>query len=89
LQEEIKELGGTTLVVANKADDRARAAADQLVELESDLPEYSRLAWFVFAGQLMGVYTALLKGLDPDRPRNLSRVVVLKDDEKQPDNAAI
>ena len=89
LLEEIKELGGTTLVVANNSDGRARAAADQLVELESDLPEYSRLAWFVFAGQLMGVYTALLKGLDPDRPRNLSRVVVLKNDEKQPDNAAI
>ena len=89
LLEEIKELGGTTLVVANQAEDRARAAADLLVELESDLPEYCRLPWFVFAGQLMGVYTALLKGLDPDRPRNLSRVVVLKDDEKQPDNAAI
>jgi glucosamine 6-phosphate synthetase-like amidotransferase/phosphosugar isomerase protein len=42
----------------------------------------------VITGQLLGVYTALHKGLDPDNPRNLSRVVVLKD-EKQPENAAI
>jgi glucosamine 6-phosphate synthetase-like amidotransferase/phosphosugar isomerase protein len=27
----------------------------------------------------MGLYTGLQKGLDPDRPRNLSRVVVLEE----------
>jgi glucosamine--fructose-6-phosphate aminotransferase (isomerizing) len=86
--EEIKELGGTTVAIANRIDARARAAADFVVELGCGLPQYSCLAPFVFAGQLMGVYTALQKGLDPDRPRNLSRVVVLKD-EKQPENAAI
>lgn len=89
LLEEIKELGGVTVAVANKVDARARAAADLVVELESSLPEYSSLAWFVFAGQLMGLYTALLKGLDPDHPKNLSRVVILNDDAKQPDNAAV
>jgi len=87
--EEIKELGGTTLVVANRIDDRARAAADFMVELNSEVPEYSCLAPFVFAGQLLGLYTALHKGLDPDRPRNLSRVVILKDEKKQPENAEI
>jgi glucosamine--fructose-6-phosphate aminotransferase (isomerizing) len=87
LLEEVKALGGVTLAVANRIDARGRASADLVVELESDLPEYSRLAWFAFTGQLMGLYTALLKGLDPDRPKNLSRVVVL--DDQQPDNAAV
>jgi glucosamine--fructose-6-phosphate aminotransferase (isomerizing) len=86
--EEIKELGGTTVAIANRIGARARAAADFVVESGCRLSEYSCLAPFVFTGQLMGVYTALQKGLDPDRPRNLSRVVVLKD-EKQPENAAI
>jgi glucosamine--fructose-6-phosphate aminotransferase (isomerizing) len=86
--EEIKELGGTTLVVGNRIDRRARAAADFVAELNGDLPEYSCIAPFVFVGQLTGVYTALLKGLDPDRPRHLSRVVILDEDE-QPENAAI
>lgn len=87
--EEIKELGGTTLVVANRIDERARSAADFIVELDSDAPEYSCIAPFVFAGQLLGLYTALHKGLDPDRPRNLSRVVILKDEKMQPENAEI
>ena len=89
LLEEIKSLGGATLVVANRLNGRARAAADFSIELNCDLPEYARLAAYVFAGQLMGAYVALRKGLDPDHPRNLSRVVILKDDEPEPQNATI
>lgn len=75
--QEIKGLGGTTLTVANRADKRARAASDLLIELEFDVPELARLTSYIFAGQLTGLYTGLKKGLDPDNPRNLSRVVVL------------
>lgn len=75
--QEIKGLGGTTLAVTNRAEPRARAASDLLIELEVDLPEMARLAPHIFAGQLIGLYTGLKKGLDPDNPRNLSRVVVL------------
>jgi glutamine---fructose-6-phosphate transaminase (isomerizing) len=74
---EIKRLGGTTLAVANRADKRVRAASDLLLEFEFELPEMARLAPYVFAGQLMGLHTGLKKSLDPDRPRNLGRVVVL------------
>ncbi len=87
LLEEIKSLGGTTLVVANRANGRARASADFLLELGFDLPEHARLAPYVFAGQLIGLYTGLQKGLDPDRPRNLSRVVVLEGQEEKPQHA--
>ena len=87
--EEIKALGGTTMVIGNTIEGRARAAADLAIELESDLPEYARLAPYVFAGQLMGLYTGLQKGLDPDRPHNLSRVVIFKEDEQRPEHAAI
>ena len=87
--EEMKELGGKTLVVANHLPLRARAAADLVVELDFDLPELSCLGAYVFAGQLVGFYTALRKGLDPDRPTNLSRVVVLPGDKEQSENAAI
>ena len=79
--QEVKKLGGTTLVIANKADKRARTSADFLIELNSDLPEFARLAPYVFGTQLLGLYTGLKKGLDPDRPRNLSRIVLL-DEQK-------
>ena len=75
--EEIKSLGGTTFTLTNQADERARAASDLLIEFGFELPELARMAPYVFAGQLIGLYTGLKKGLDPDNPRNLSRVVIL------------
>jgi glucosamine--fructose-6-phosphate aminotransferase (isomerizing) len=75
--EEMKSLGATTLAIVNRGDARARAAADLLVELNLEVPEFARLAPYLFAEQLLGLFTGLKKGLDPDSPRNLSRVVIL------------
>jgi glucosamine--fructose-6-phosphate aminotransferase (isomerizing) len=90
--EEVKKLGGTTLVIANRAEARAQAAADLLVELRTDdVGEIARLPLYVIAGQLMGLYTGIKKGHDPDKPRNLSRVVVLEEEgpRRTPQHAAI
>jgi glucosamine--fructose-6-phosphate aminotransferase (isomerizing) len=86
--EEVKRLGATTLVVTNTASDRVRASANFIVELGFDVPEYARVAAYSLIGQLLGIATALNKGLNPDQPRNLSRVVVLESDEK-PQHAAL
>jgi len=77
--EEVKGLGGITLVVANASDAATRHAADFLVELNLGVPEYARLAAYIFPAQLLGLMTGLKKGLNPDRPRNLTRTVILKD----------
>lgn len=82
--EEMKALGGTTLTVTNRRDARVRAVSDLVVELSLDAPELARLAPTLLTGQLLGLYTGLHKGLDPDSPRNLSRVVTL---EKEPSRA--
>lgn len=76
--EEIKGLGATTLVVVNKADDRIRRLADLLIEFNlPDEDEFARLIPHILPGQLLGLYTGLKKGLDPDSPRHLSRAVIL------------
>lgn len=77
--EEMKDLGGKTLVVTNRANERVRRAADVLIELELDVPEVARLAPHILAAQLLGLYLGLKRGFDPDKPRHLSRVVVLKE----------
>jgi glutamine---fructose-6-phosphate transaminase (isomerizing) len=76
--EEIKALGGTTLAVTNAGNTAIRKAADYLVELSLEVPEVARAAASVIPGQLLGFYTGLKKGLNPDEPRNLSRVVMLE-----------
>jgi len=72
-------LGAATLVIANRIDSRAQRAADFTVELGLTSPETARLAAFVIWGQLYGVYYGLKKGLNPDSPVNLTRVVELAD----------
>jgi len=42
-----------------------------------DVRELALLAPFVIPVQLMGFHTGVKKGLTPDNPRNLSRVVLL------------
>jgi glucosamine--fructose-6-phosphate aminotransferase (isomerizing) len=74
---EMKELGAMTLAVANEATPELEAASDLVIELGLAVPEIARLAVYVVWGQLLGSYRGLVKGLDPDNPRNLSRVVTL------------
>ena len=79
----MKSLDAMTLVVTNRVDDAVRAASDLVVDLQLDVPEYARLPPYLFVGQLLGLHTGLKKGLDPDSPRNLSRVVLLDDNKPQ------
>lgn len=79
--EEIKALGGKTFAICNAASAAVRRASDYLVELSLEAPEIARAGASVIPGQLLGFYTGLKKGLNPDEPRNLSRVVMLQSSE--------
>jgi glucosamine--fructose-6-phosphate aminotransferase (isomerizing) len=79
--EEMHELGGRTLVIANTANAHVRKFADYLIELSLDVPEAARAAAAVIPGQLLGFHTGIRKGLNPDEPRNLTRVVMLEGSE--------
>jgi len=75
---EMSTLGATTMAVTSQPTSRIRAAADSWSKVPSG-SEDSRLAASRLAGQLLGLYTGLKKGLDPDSPRNLSQVVILNE----------
>jgi len=76
--EEVKSLGGQVLAITNLASSRMAGAADQVISLELDVPEPFRAAAAVIPAQLLGYYTGLRKGFDPDHPRHLTRVVMLQ-----------
>jgi glutamine---fructose-6-phosphate transaminase (isomerizing) len=75
--EEMKELGGVTVAVCNKADKKIGAASDLVIELNLSGNELARLGPYTLPGQLMGLFTGFRKGLNPDHPKNLTRVVIL------------
>ena len=74
---EMKGLGGCTLAIANRLSPEVLSSADLAVELALAAPELARLVVYVVWGQLLGSRLGLRKGLDPDSPRHLSRVVTL------------
>lgn len=74
---EMKQLGSPIYAVTNSASAELRAAADLLIELDLAVPELARTVLFIVWGQLLGSYHGLSKGLDPDNPTNLTRVVTL------------
>jgi glutamine---fructose-6-phosphate transaminase (isomerizing) len=75
--EEMKELGGVTIAVCNYANENIRRASDLVLELGLPGDELMRLAPHIVPAQLMGFFTGVGKGLNPDQPKNLTRVVVL------------
>lgn len=79
LLEEMKMLGASTMVIANRVGTRAQRVSDFAIELGLQSPEYARPSAFAIWGQLYGVYNGLKKGLNPDSPKNLTRVVELVD----------
>jgi glucosamine--fructose-6-phosphate aminotransferase (isomerizing) len=74
---EMKELGATIIAICNRASEGVRRSSDLVLELGVVVPEISLLAPFVVPAQLLGFYTGIKKGLNPDHPRHLSRVVIL------------
>jgi glutamine---fructose-6-phosphate transaminase (isomerizing) len=76
---EMKALGGCTLAIANRLSPEVLGSADLAIELGLDVPELARLVVYVVWGQLLGSRLGLRKGLNPDAPRHLTRVVTLVD----------
>jgi glutamine---fructose-6-phosphate transaminase (isomerizing) len=74
---EMQELGSQIFAVTNTAGEQLRKRADLLIELDLPVPELARLVMYVVWGQLLGSYRGLEKGLNPDQPKNLSRVVTI------------
>ena len=75
--EEMKDLGGVTITVCNNANEKIRKASDLVLELNLPGDELALLAPHIVPSQLMGFFTGVSKGLNPDQPKNLTRVVVL------------
>jgi glucosamine--fructose-6-phosphate aminotransferase (isomerizing) len=74
---EMKQLGGTIVAICNRAPDSIRRSVDLWIEVEANVPELALMAPFLVPAQLLGFYTGVKKGLNPDEPKNLSRAVIL------------
>lgn len=72
---EMQAMGASTLVL-DPSGDPGRATWS--IELPRDLPAWARPVLYLPPLQLLAYHRATAKGLDPDRPRNLSAVIHLE-----------
>lgn len=74
---DMQELGGRTLALAEDNSIFVEWRPDHVVELESGLDEWERGPLYLPVLQRLAYHRAVAKGLDPDRPHNLTAVVKL------------
>lgn len=75
--EDMQGLGGRTLALIEAASAFSDWRADHVIELRSGLDEWERGPLYLPLLQRLAYHRAIAKGLNPDRPHNLTAVVEL------------
>jgi glucosamine--fructose-6-phosphate aminotransferase (isomerizing) len=70
-------LGAKTLILTEDSNTADWSGMDYVVSLKTGLDEWDRGVIYLPLIQWMAYYRSLSKGLDPDRPNNLTAVVEL------------
>jgi glucosamine--fructose-6-phosphate aminotransferase (isomerizing) len=75
--EEIKARGGPVIAVTTEGDSETAARADDVIFVP-EVPEYLQPLASVVPLQLLAYHTALMRGCDVDKPRNLAKSVTVE-----------
>lgn len=75
--QDMQDLGARTLALVEDGAMLAGWRTDEVVELRSGLEEWVRTPLYLPLAQRMAYHRAVAKGLNPDRPKNLTAVVEL------------
>ena len=73
--EEVKARGATIIAITRKGTPFAENTVDMRFDIDNDLPDALTPLATVCALQLIAYYTSVLRGIDPDKPRNLAKSV--------------
>ena len=72
----MKQLKAETVVIADTGNTEARELATRLIRLPRKLPELFTPIPYIVPAQIFAACLAEQKGLDPDRPRTISKVTL-------------
>lgn len=74
--QQIKARNATVILITNCKEDLETDGVDHLIEIPKDGLLSSFYA--VFVGQITAYYCSVLKGFNPDKPRQLSKEITTK-----------
>jgi len=75
---EMKGQGASIIAVIEEGDEEIKALADDYIEVVKGVPEFLCPIQCIVPLQLFAYYMAVERGLDPDRPRHLTKAVTVK-----------
>jgi glucosamine--fructose-6-phosphate aminotransferase (isomerizing) len=75
---EIKAKGASIIAIVEEDDEEIKTLADDCVEVIKEVPEVLYPIQCIVPLQLFAYYMAVERGLDPDRPRNLTKAVTVR-----------
>jgi glucosamine--fructose-6-phosphate aminotransferase (isomerizing) len=76
--QEAKSKGASIIAIIEEGDEEIKALAEDYVEVVKDVPELLYPIQCIVPLQLFAYYMAVERGLDPDRPRNLTKAVTVR-----------
>lgn len=74
----MKDQGASIIAVVEEGDEEVKELVDDYVEVVRDVPEFLCPIQCVIPLQLFAYYMAVERGLDPDKPRHLTKAVTVK-----------
>ena len=74
---EMKARGAKILAICEEGDEEIKRLADDYIEMPKGIPDIISPIPYVVPQQLMAYHLAVLKGFDPDKPRNLAKSVTV------------
>jgi glucosamine--fructose-6-phosphate aminotransferase (isomerizing) len=75
---EMKGQGASIIAVIEEGDEEIKALADDYIEVVKGVPEFLCPIQCIVPLQLFAYYMVVERGLDPDRPRHLTKAVTVK-----------
>ncbi len=74
---EMKSRGARIISVCEEGDEDIKRISDQVIEMPKSIPEVLSPLVYIIPMQLLAYKLAVMKGLDPDMPRNLAKSVTV------------
>lgn len=74
---EMKSRGARIVSICEEGDEEVKRISDAVIEMPRGIPEELSPIVYITPLQLLAYHLAVMKGLDPDKPRNLAKSVTV------------
>lgn len=76
--EEVKARGAQVIGLGSSKDEVLKSEVHDLIEFEDEIDEMFSAIPYVIPLQLLSYYISVLRGIDPDKPKNLAKCVTVE-----------